>query len=94
MNKKLLLYVLQVSLEDFWYKEAIQGFLVGEQEAFLTVNPEQVCIPVPETFSRLANLISFDKVDIKFFQEFFGCNGLFSYSSTTGNYFSLLNVLR
>ncbi len=40
MNKKLLLYVLQVSLQDFGYKEGIQGLFIGEHEAFSPVYPE------------------------------------------------------
>ncbi len=49
IDKELFLNVPDILLRDIWDKEGIQGLLIGEQETFLAVNPNQVGVPITET---------------------------------------------
>jgi len=71
VDKKLLLNVPDILLQDIRNHKAIQGLLIGEQDALPTVNAEEVGVPITETIGVLSIGILQGRI-LEFLEEF-GC---------------------
>ena len=50
VDKEFFYDVPDILLQDIWDQKRVKGLLIGEQEAFLPVDPDNIAVPITETF--------------------------------------------